>query len=248
MPVIERNNDVTSRWFPISRNFAIAASAALLLMANAPVQAAASEDELDAQADQEAQGGLFSRDGLDTKQVADPQFRALFLAWKRLDAGHQTTLASAVPSVPPVTEMKLTSSFGYRSDPFRGRRAMHQGLDIPGAIGTPIYATADGYVGRAGRYGGYGNLIELEHGNGVQTRYGHLSAIMVQPGSRVSRGDIIGRMGSTGRSTGSHLHYEVRLDGEAVDPMPYVQSGAMVTQIAERANDRKIALGGPAGQ
>ena len=112
-----------------------------------------------------------------------------------------------------------------RSDPFRGTAAMHAGVDIPGPLGTPIYATADGVVGRAERAGGYGNLVELEHGKGIQTRYGHLSKLLVEPNTRVTRGQLIGLMGSTGRSTGSHLHYEVRIDGRAVNPIPFLTSG-----------------------
>lgn len=122
---------------------------------------------------------------------------------------------------------------------------MHAGVDIPGPVGTPIYATADGIVGRAERAGAYGNLLELDHGRGIQTRYGHLSAILVQPGARVARGQLIARMGSTGRSTGSHLHYEVRLDGNAVNPMPFLQSASYLVAMQNRARGTNIAMGGP---
>src|SRR3546814_16364619 len=91
---------------------------------------------------------------------------------------------------------------------------MHAGVDIPGPIGTPIYATADGIVERAGRAGGYGNLVEIDHGKGIETRYGHLSKILVKPNQRVKRGQGVALMGSTGRSTGRHLHYEVRIRSE----------------------------------
>ena len=98
---------------------------------------------------------------------------------------------------------------------------MHPGIDLAGAYGTPIYATADGTVLRAGwNSGGYGNLVEIDHGRGITTRYGHMSAILVQAGDHVTRGQQIGRMGSTGRSTGNHLHYEVRIDGRAGEPDP----------------------------
>ncbi|QHL89603.1 peptidoglycan DD-metalloendopeptidase family protein [Sphingomonas changnyeongensis] len=176
---------------------------------------------------------------------SDAQFRALFMTWKRLDQAEHGVMS--VPSIKPVDNLTLTSFFGVRADPFRGTAAMHAGVDIPGAVGTPIYATADGIVGRAGWYGGYGNLVELEHGQGLQTRYGHLSRIMVAPGARVKRGDVIALMGSTGRSTGSHLHYEVRMDGRAVDPMPYLDTERYAVAMRQRVNamTARLAQGGP---
>ncbi len=171
----------------------------------------------------------------------DPAFRALFQSWKRLDQLQQNIVA--IPSQKPVDVVTFTSGFGVRSDPFRGGAAMHSGVDIPGQYGSSIYATADGVVGRAGWANGYGNLVELDHGRGIQTRYGHLSAILVQAGQRVKRGDLIARMGSTGRSTGTHLHYEVRLDGNAVNPMPFLQSANYLAAMQTRGH---IAVGGPA--
>lgn len=164
---------------------------------------------------------------------ADAQFRSLFQTWQKLDVLEQTVIA--IPSMQPVDNVKLTSSFGVRSDPFHGSAAMHAGIDIPGPIGTPIYATADGVIGRAGRFGGYGNLITVNHGKGIETRYGHLSKILVAANTRVRRGQMIGLMGSTGRSTGSHLHYEVRIDGAAVNPMPFMQNANVLDQIQQRA-------------
>jgi murein DD-endopeptidase MepM/ murein hydrolase activator NlpD len=172
---------------------------------------------------------------------SDPQFRALFDSWKRLDR-LETSMIS-IPSQKPVDVVSVNSGFGVRSDPFRGGRAMHAGVDIPGPIGTPIYATADGIVGRTGWVGGYGNLIELEHGKAIQTRYGHLSSISVTPGMRVKRGQQIGLMGSTGRSTGSHLHYEVRLDGRAVNPIPFLRTADYLLAMQKRTDG--VALGGP---
>ncbi|MBC9032332.1 peptidoglycan DD-metalloendopeptidase family protein [Sphingomonas sp. JC676] len=172
---------------------------------------------------------------------ADAQFRALFLTWKKLDMLEQTVIS--VPSMQPVDKVTFTSSFGVRSDPFRGTAAMHAGVDIPGTIGTPIYATADGVVSHAGRQGGYGNLVEINHGRGLETRYGHLSKILVADNTRVKRGQIIGLMGSTGRSTGSHLHYEVRVDGRAVNPIPFLQTGEYLAGIQDRAQG---GVGGPA--
>jgi murein DD-endopeptidase MepM/ murein hydrolase activator NlpD len=175
------------------------------------------------------------------KGKADPQFRALFDSWKKLD--RLNTAIVAIPSARPVNDnMQVNSGFGVRSDPFRGGRAMHAGVDIPGAHATPIYATADGHVGRAGRAGGYGNLVEIEHGRGIQTRYGHLSSILVTPGTRVKRGQLVGLMGSTGRSTGTHLHYEVRIEGRAVNPMPFLQTSDYLLAMQKRAN---TAVGGP---
>jgi murein DD-endopeptidase MepM/ murein hydrolase activator NlpD len=149
---------------------------------------------------------------------------------------------SAIPSREPVDSPTLTSSFGVRNDPFNGRHRMHQGVDIPGPIGTPVYATADGVVERAEWAGGYGHLVELNHGNGMQTRYGHLSKIIAQPNERVRRGQLIGLMGSTGRSTGSHLHYEVRIAGAAVDPAPYIRTTNYELALRDARN---AAMGGP---
>ncbi len=172
----------------------------------------------------------------------DPTFRALFQSWKRLDQLQQGVIA--IPSQKPVDVLEFTSSFGVRSDPFRGGAAMHAGVDIPGPYGATIYATADGVVLRSERAGGYGNLVEIDHGRGIQTRYGHLSASLVVPGQRVRRGDPIARMGSTGRSTGTHLHYEVRLDGHAVNPMPFLQSANYLAAMQSRG-PAATAMGGP---
>jgi len=178
------------------------------------------------------------------KVAPDPQFRALFQSWKRLEQLQQGIVA--IPSHKPTEAVSFTSGFGVRSDPFRGGAAMHAGVDIPGPVGTPIYATADGVVGRAQWANGYGWLVELNHGRGIQTRYGHLSVMLVKPGEAVKRGQLIARMGSTGRSTGSHLHYEVRLDGHAVNPMPFLQSTNYLMAMQERARGSRVAMGGPA--
>jgi len=173
--------------------------------------------------------------------VADPQFRALFNSWNRLDR-LQNAIVS-IPSARPVDAISVNSGFGVRSDPFRGGRAMHAGVDMPGPHGTKIYATADGRVGRTGWHGGYGNLVELEHGKSIQTRYGHLSSILVPPGARVKRGQLIALMGSTGRSTGNHLHYEVRIDGRAVNPIPFLQTSDYLLAMQNRP--ATVAVGGP---
>ncbi len=177
----------------------------------------------------------------------DPTFKQLFTNWKKLD-----TLASgaiAIPSEKPVQTAEFTSAFGVRSDPFRRGAAMHAGIDLAGPVGTPIHATADGTVIRAGwNSGGYGNLIEIDHGRGIVTRYGHLSKINVNPGDRVNRGAVIGRMGSTGRSTGSHLHYEVRIDDSPVNPIPFMRSTDYLMAMKRAGNAPsmdQVALGGP---
>ena len=184
--------------------------------------------------------------GAPTAAATDTQFRSLFQSWKRLETLQQGIVA--IPSQRPVESMTFTSGFGVRSDPFRGSAAMHAGVDMPGKSGTSIFATADGIVGRTGWAGGYGNLVELDHGRGIQTRYGHLSAILVTPGMRVTRGQLIARMGSTGRSTGTHLHYEVRLDGHAVNPMPFLQSANYLMAMQARTGGTRVALGGPTGE
>jgi murein DD-endopeptidase MepM/ murein hydrolase activator NlpD len=169
-------------------------------------------------------------------------FHSLFMSWKKADTVAAPG-AISVPSSKPVQTATYTSAYGVRSDPFRGSAAMHAGIDLAAPMGTPIYATADGVVDRAEWSGGYGNLVEIDHGKGLQTRFGHLSRILVHPGERVVRGQEIALMGSTGRSTGSHLHYEVRIDGHAVNPIPFLQSADYVTAMEARANS--VALGGP---
>ena len=173
----------------------------------------------------------------------DQKFNALFTSWKRLDQIGQGVIS--IPSARPVSSFSFTSGFGVRADPFRHSAAMHAGIDLAGPIGTPIYATADGIVSYSGWMHGYGNLIEIEHGKAIETRYGHLSKLLVKPNTRVKRGQLIALMGSTGRSTGSHLHYEVRLDGRAVNPVPYLQATDYLLAMEKRATAGQVALGGP---
>lgn len=178
---------------------------------------------------------------------ADAQFRTLFQSWKKLDTLQQGAIA--IPSVQPVQKLNFTSNFGIRSDPFRGTAAMHAGVDIPGPVGTPIYATADGIVDHAARQGGYGNMVEINHGKGIATRYGHLSKILVADGARVTRGQLIALMGSTGRSTGPHLHYEVRIDGHAVNPVPFLTTADYLLAAQDRAvRAIPVSTDGPAAQ
>jgi len=135
------------------------------------------------------------------------------------------TLALVPYRKPVVGEVEFTSGFGVRSDPFLGRPAMHTGLDFRAAMGDPVRATANGKVASAGWSGGYGRMVEIDHGNGLSTRYGHLSEIDVKVGDLIKIGQVIGEVGSTGRSTGPHLHYETRIDGEAVDPQKFLRAG-----------------------
>ena len=196
------------------------------------------------------QGGKLAQGGpFDSATQADPTFKSLFTSWKKLD--NLADGAIAVPSDKPVKTAEFTSGYGIRSDPFQGRAARHQGIDLAAPVGTPIYATADGIVSDAGwNSGGYGNLIKIDHGRGIETRYGHLSAILVHAGQHVTRGQQIDRMGSTGRSTGSHLHYEVRIDARAVNPIPFMKSNdyllAMQKNGAGTHSMDAVALGGPA--
>ncbi len=139
--------------------------------------------------------------------------------------GERVRWMSSTPTIAPVRGI-LTSGFGTRSDPMSHGPGLHQGIDIAAAAGQPVYAAADGLVVLAAEASGYGEAVYLAHGFGLSTRYGHLSEIDVRPGQRVHRGDRIGRVGSTGRSTGSHLHYEVRLDGAPVNPLAYILDGS----------------------
>ena len=135
------------------------------------------------------------------------------------------TLALVPYRKPVIGEVEFTSGFGVRSDPFLGRPAMHTGLDFRAQMGDPVRVTANGKVVSAGWSGGYGRMVEVDHGNGLSTRYGHLSEINVRIGEQVKIGQVIGEVGSTGRSTGPHLHYETRIDGEAVDPQKFLRAG-----------------------
>ena len=139
------------------------------------------------------------------------------------------TLALVPYRKPVIGEVEFTSGFGVRSDPFLGRPAMHTGLDFRAATGDPVRATANGKVASSGWMGGYGRMVEIDHGNGLSTRYGHLSEISVKVGDIIKIGQIIGAVGSTGHSTGPHLHYETRRDGDAVDPQTFLRAGVRLS-------------------
>lgn len=163
----------------------------------------------------------------------EPELRELFVSWNKLDMLEQAM--ESIPSYTPVKDFRYTSGYGFRYDPFTGTRAMHAGLDLAGKRGEPIYAAAKGIVLRAGTAGAYGQMIEIDHGRGLTTRYGHLSKILVKPGQVITQGQNIGKMGSTGRSSGNHLHFEVRIDGRAVNPWPYLEASQDVLKIQRRA-------------
>ena len=155
----------------------------------------------------------------------DAQFRQLFASWENLDTENGQPVALPTVSVPssmPLENFRVSSSYGMRDHPVLRKRARHNGIDLAAPTGTPIYATADGTIERANWFSSYGNYIQIDHGNAIETRFGHLSRIVVSDGQKVHKGDLIGYVGSTGRSTGPHLHYEVRVDGVAVDPSPYM--------------------------
>jgi murein DD-endopeptidase MepM/ murein hydrolase activator NlpD len=139
--------------------------------------------------------------------------------------------ARTLPLGQPLTTMNVTSNFGRRVDPFVGTIAMHTGVDLAAVSGTPVHATGAGTVVIASYNGGYGNEVKIDHGNGITTIYGHMSRILVRVGDTVGTGDIIGRVGSTGRSTGPHLHYEIRRNDQPFDPMPHMRTGAQIAGL-----------------
>ncbi len=149
-------------------------------------------------------------------EILDTSFDRLEQAW-----GERLKVLASTPSLAPVSGF-FSDGFGWRRDPIDGAREFHKGVDIVASTGTPVRASADGLVTTAGRMAGYGATIQVVHGFGMSTRYGHLSRVMVTPGQRVKRGEVIGLVGSTGRSTGPHLHYEVFRAGVQVDPRKYL--------------------------
>ena len=146
------------------------------------------------------------------------------------EAGALADAATKLPLSAPTTQNTRSSGFGVRFDPFTRRPAFHSGLDFTGGMGSPIYSTAPGIISFTGVRSGYGNTVEIDHGNGFKTRFAHLSGIAVSPGQRVAVGQRIGALGSTGRSTGPHLHYEVWVNGRAQNPDRFLKAGEYVQQ------------------
>lgn len=164
-----------------------------------------------------------SRDG-----SLDPRFRRLGLSLARMDALERGL--DSIPQVRPAGVASISSGFGYRSDPFTGGAAFHAGIDFKGARGAPIFAAAKGVISFAGIRQGYGRCIEISHGNGLMTRYAHMSRIGSRVGQKVDAGEVIGAIGNTGRSTGPHLHFEVRVNDRPVNPRPFLEASRHVQQ------------------
>lgn len=206
----------------ISKRIALALTAVSFAVAGA---APAHADEAAGSAAATAAAGVIDLSRVAGGQTGgdDAQFRELFAKWENPSqpAGVGQPIV-AVPSRMPVEHARLSSGYGTRIHPVLGQRMGHKGIDLAAPTGTPIYATADGVVSRAGAFSTYGNFVSIEHGGKIQTRYAHMSRIAVAAGAKIKKGDIIGYVGSTGRSTGPHLHYEVRIDGQSVNPVPYM--------------------------
>jgi murein DD-endopeptidase MepM/ murein hydrolase activator NlpD len=166
----------------------------------------------------------------------DAGLRTLAALLGRLEA-METTLAT-IPSGRPTASPMQSSSYGYRRDPFNGLFAFHAGIDFPGRYGQDIRAASEGRVRFVGRRPGYGNVIEIDHGNAIMTRYAHLSRFGAKVGDRVTRGQTIARMGSTGRSTGTHLHFEVRVRGAAVNPRRFLEARQDVLEVQKLIKQR----------
>lgn len=165
---------------------------------------------------------------LDSSMIFDSKVKELDEALDALD--HLKKEARQLPLTNPAPGRSVTSPFGVRTDPILGTAALHSGMDFRAPMGMPAKVTAPGVVTKAGWNGGYGRMVEVDHGNGFATRYGHLSEIDVAVGQKVDAGTIIGKTGSSGRSTGPHLHYEVRHNGEAIDPLRFLAVGKKVAQ------------------
>ncbi len=183
-----------------------------------------------------AQGGPFvPARGLAAKT---PELRDLAALLDRLNM--METMLATIPSGRPTAAPMATSSYGYRRDPFNGLAAFHAGIDFRGSYGQPILAAAAGKVSFVGKRPGYGNVVEIDHGNGIMTRYAHLSRFGARVGENVTRGQSIARMGSTGRSTGTHLHFEVRVRGQAVNPRRFLEARKDVLEVQQLAKERLV--------
>lgn len=171
-----------------------------------------------------AEGGPLLRLTTSRNGSLDSRFRRMGASLARMDA--LTSGLASLPQVQPARVAYVSSSFGYRVDPFDGEAAFHAGLDFPGPMGSPIFAAAGGMVTFVGQKQGYGNCVEISHGNGLLTRYAHLSGFGARVGQKVEAGTRIAAMGSTGRSTGPHLHFEVRINDRPVNPRPFLEAAS----------------------
>jgi len=243
---------MSTLWRPLSKAAAALCAAATLIFSPAAHANSAANTAADVTA-------LVREAQAETLANGDERFRELFANWTALDSirspqpNDPITVFErptvSVPSLTPVNGARMTSKFGMRNHPVRGGRRMHKGIDLAAPTGTPVYATADGIVGLA-RWGrGYGLYIKIDHGADLETRYAHLSRLAVSAGERVEKGEVIGYVGSTGWSTGPHLHYEVRVDGVAVNPIHYMVTKREDAQITETEQvllegRRRIGSGG----
>src|SRR6187402_1404879 len=198
-------------------------------------------------ATQVGQGGPFVRVSTEHDGSLDPRFARLGVSLARMDALERGL--TGIPQVMPADMHMISSGFGYRADPFHGAAAMHPGLDFRGPVGAPIHAAAKGRVTFVGTKSGYGKVVEISHGNGMLTRYAHMSAWRARVGQRVAAGAVIGQIGSTGRSTGPHLHFEVRVHDRAVNPRPFLETAPHVLEEARadllrHAGPKSGAVGG----
>jgi murein DD-endopeptidase MepM/ murein hydrolase activator NlpD len=177
-----------------------------------------------------AEGGPFQPLATGANGAIDPRFRRLGVSLARMDALERGL--AGIPQVLPANLEFVSSGCGYRADPFTGAAAFHAGIDFPGPVGTPVYAAARGRVSFVGQRSGYGNCIEIDHGNGLLTRYAHLAGFAARVGEHVAAGARIGAIGSTGRSTGPHLHFEVRVNDRPVNPRPFLEAATRVQHLA----------------
>lgn len=186
--------------------------------------------------DRSAQGGPFLAVAQSGDADLDQRFQRLALSLARMSALQRGL--TGIPQVLPASLEYISSGFGYRSDPFTGGAAFHAGLDFKGPIGAPIYAAAKGRISFISQKQGYGNCVEVDHGNGMITRYAHMSAFRTQMGKEVLAGEVIGAIGSSGRSTGPHLHFEVRINDQPVNPRPFLERAQNVRQELRNASSK----------
>ncbi|MFN6935720.1 MAG: M23 family metallopeptidase, partial [Tsuneonella sp.] len=189
-----------------------------------------------------AMGGPLQKLATGSDGKLDPRFERLGLSLARMEALDRSL--AGIPQYRPAAVEMLTSSYGFRRDPFTGESAMHSGLDFRGPTGAPIYAAAKGRVSYVGQKSGYGNVVEISHGNGMITRYAHMSKFHSRVGQEVAAGDVIGAIGSTGRSTGPHLHFEVRVNDRAVNPRPFLEAAPHVLKEARRVQPERDSARG----
>ena len=177
-----------------------------------------------------AMGGPLEKLTSESDGTLDPRFERLALSLSRMSALEEGL--TGIPQVMPADIRNISSGFGYRRDPFDGSAALHKGLDFRGPMGAPIHAAAAGRVSFVGTKSGYGRVVEVSHGNGMMTRYAHMSRQLTRVGEQVEAGDEIGKVGSSGRSTGPHLHFEVHINGRAVNPRPFLETAPDVLEEA----------------